>query len=254
MASDVKKDLDSNLQAMLSALGELGITPESIDVNRQNAPIEAALGASIGTREEIPGVELGDNELFDAASKVALQLMSGEVPPDVKQTLERYSAEIATQGGLGMSQAATNLQAKDLGLTSLNLKTSGADLALGIGQAQERSKIAQAELNVGINQFNENQKTTWNALEVENNRWRATFSLGLGELDLAKDKGRLAIFDLISRNQTVAQTLINDLIINNSQSSIEGIDQNLEKIKTNLAGLNEEIAESFSMFDDLESP
>lgn len=77
--------------------------------------------------------------LLDASAP----LLRGEIPQDVKDQVMRSSAYQSLSGGFSGSQMAHALTARDLGLTSLNLKDKGAQLALAGGNsAQQWSKLA----------------------------------------------------------------------------------------------------------------
>jgi hypothetical protein len=55
--------------------------------------------------------------------------LAGEIPQDVQDAISRNAAAKALGGGYGGSQMHGNLVARDLGLTSLNLKERGVDSA-----------------------------------------------------------------------------------------------------------------------------
>jgi hypothetical protein len=90
-------------------------------------------------------------KVLESADRMSLQalqntesLLRGEIPDDVAAQLRRNAAEIAQQIGV-RGQAAGNLVARDLGLTSLQLQTQGlsqAPAALGLG-AQAYSIVNQ---------------------------------------------------------------------------------------------------------------
>ena len=237
MAKTIKQTVADIQTALQAGLKELGIRTEA-DVQKdvRNAPVANALDSSISTREDVGFIELPENELLNEAADVALQLMSGEVPEDVKATIEQFNAEITQQGGLGLSQAASNVTARDLGLTSMNLIQTGSDLSTKIGDIRERSA-----------QFNQNSRLKWEELDFAKTKWMEQYSLGVGELDLNKDQHRLATYELISRNHNAAQSLINDLIIYNARDEIEGVQQNEEALWKSLTGLNKDIASTFGL-------
>ena len=68
----------------------------------------------------------------DLQSKIGSQLsqqVSGQIPDDVLQAIQRGGAEKALAGGFGGSRAATNLTARDLGLKSLDIINNGISSA-----------------------------------------------------------------------------------------------------------------------------
>ena len=107
---------------------------------------------------------LGDSEsiLKDLAAKNE-SWMRGEVPADVQERLRENAALSARAGGLSGSQAARNLQARDLGLTSMQIQESGMQRAAGISELQKglagiREQRAQylASLQENSRQFGAN--------------------------------------------------------------------------------------------------
>lgn len=72
-------------------------------------------------RKAIPGYD----SIVAKASQNVSSLLSGEIPADVQAKINRTAAGRALAGGFGGSGLARNLEARDLGLTSLNLTTQG---------------------------------------------------------------------------------------------------------------------------------
>lgn len=80
-------------------------------------------------------------EMRDQADRLNSAMMAGEVSPDIQRNLARTAAFKALQGGFSGSAAASNLSARDLGITSLQLSQQGQqnsmawrDLLFKIGQ------------------------------------------------------------------------------------------------------------------------
>jgi hypothetical protein len=65
-------------------------------------------------------------------------LLSGQIPQDVQDLVQRNSAYGAMQGGFAGSQMSGNLTARNLGLTSLDLMGQGANMAAQGGNAAQR--------------------------------------------------------------------------------------------------------------------
>ena len=78
--------------------------------------------------ESIPGW----SELQAKRSSAANSFLSGSLPPDVEAAVRRGSVGRAIEGGYGGSPAGRNLEARDLGLTSLDLINRGAGLTSDI--------------------------------------------------------------------------------------------------------------------------
>lgn len=71
--------------------------------------------------------------MLTAAGKAATNMASGILDPETVKQISMISAEKALKGGLGISQAGRNLQARDLGLTALDLQTKGIEAATNLG-------------------------------------------------------------------------------------------------------------------------
>jgi len=74
----------------------------------------------------------GYGEMQKQRGTTALSLLRGELPQDVAEQVARRSATRAVAGGYGGSQAGTNLTARDLGRTSLDLMRLGSQEAQGL--------------------------------------------------------------------------------------------------------------------------
>ena len=71
----------------------------------------------------------GYSGLRDKTTGTISSLLDGEIPSDVSDSVRRSAAARATYGGFGGTGMARNLEARDLGLTSLDLTTKGLDAA-----------------------------------------------------------------------------------------------------------------------------
>lgn len=78
--------------------------------------------------QSIPGY----SELQSKRAGAASSMLSGDLPPDVARAVRASSASRALEGGYGGSPAGRNLEARDLGLTSLDLIGRGNDMTSGI--------------------------------------------------------------------------------------------------------------------------
>ena len=88
------------------------------------------------------------NDLL-ARRSMATKFMTGEIPSEVKDQVEMLAAEKSWRGGFGTSPRATNLTARDLGLMSLSLMQTGADMA---------DKLTRFEVDMAITDANEEYK------------------------------------------------------------------------------------------------
>lgn len=78
--------------------------------------------------ESIPGW----SDIQAKRAGAASSFLSGSLPPDVEAAVRRGSVGRALEGGYGGSPAARNLEARDLGLTSLDMINRGAGLTSDI--------------------------------------------------------------------------------------------------------------------------
>lgn len=76
-------------------------------------------------RVAIPGYD----DIVKKGSGLIQSYLAGEIPADVTQQIQRNAAERAGASGYGGSGMARNLEARDLGLTSLQLTQQGLDSA-----------------------------------------------------------------------------------------------------------------------------
>jgi hypothetical protein len=76
-------------------------------------------------REAVPGYDT----MTGQASKDINSQLRGEVPKDVQEFITNTAASRALAGGFSQSGLARNMEARDLGLTSLNIMNRGLDSA-----------------------------------------------------------------------------------------------------------------------------
>ncbi len=76
-------------------------------------------------RAAIPGYD----DIMNKGSGLVQSYLRGEVPKDVQDQIGRNAAERSLSGGYGGSGMARNLEARDLGLTSLQLTQEGLSSA-----------------------------------------------------------------------------------------------------------------------------
>lgn len=97
--------------------------------------------------QSIPGY----SALQAKRSAIASDLLNGSIPADVAQQIQRNTAARALSGGYGGSQAASNLTARDLGLTSLDLINRGQQYTSGILSSTPLARLQNSSdlLNIG---------------------------------------------------------------------------------------------------------
>lgn len=147
----------ASIKGNLAALSPLEQLASGVNMfNRQQR--------SQAVNQAIPGFEGINN----AASSDISNLLHGILSPDVSSAVSRGSNARAVAGGYGGSPAADNLQARDLGLTSLNLQQQGLSALPGYLGATSSLLLPQ-EFNLGsgfvspgqqisAQQYNENNR------------------------------------------------------------------------------------------------
>jgi hypothetical protein len=137
-----------------------GPKPQKVDLSTVSLQDpNAALGQYAYQGVQLPGVEQTANQadilsnqayqrnisqLYPGAtsqisqiSNLASSYLSGIIPQDVQDQIQRATAQQSLQGGYGGTQMARNLTARDLGLTSMNLQQLGMGMTgTGIGLAK----------------------------------------------------------------------------------------------------------------------
>lgn len=148
---------------------------------------KAALAKAFSDIEESDAVLSAKyDELLGSASSLAKDMMAGKIPKDVEYQIRQQTAERSLARGLGSdSQAARNLTARDLGLTSVDLATKGVTIGTEVARLFEakrqfsrtyelnmrqfldstrRTDLAEIEVGEGSRQFNVNAELQRNKL------------------------------------------------------------------------------------------
>jgi hypothetical protein len=198
---------------------------------KDRKPAESRFPPSeVGAPGEFSMIDLPENELLIQGERTAQQFLSGELPDDVRQQVERIASERAVQGGTGLGQGGRNLVARDLGLTSVDLQQRGLQSAFQLGDVRARREGMQLESSVDKFEVTQSINQRYASLREEMRQWDDRFSVMVQEGDLNSDRMRLAVTDLISTNQRFMQGLINDLTIANSQQSINHLQSNIDDL------------------------
>lgn len=108
---------------------------KAISANERNLTADERLvsGANLFSRQQITDMLNatipGFSGIQTQASENIESLLQGNIPQDVQDAIARSDAASALTGGYGGTQASRNLQARDLGLTSLQLTKEGLSSA-----------------------------------------------------------------------------------------------------------------------------
>ena len=174
-------------------------------------------------RQDVDVSQLPEDELLQQAKGVASELLAGEIPKDVQQQVEQIAAERALGGGLGQGEAARFLTARDLGRTSLDLVSQGAEIGFQASELEQRQNLAQADLTRQTSQFNEELNLKYQTLQEDLRRSEDNLLKLSIDTDLKEDQINLAAAELVSKNQQFMQGLTRDLVIQNSRFEVAGL-------------------------------
>lgn len=169
--------------------------------------------------DPIPADIIPEDPLLTQATSLAESYMLGEIPDDVAKQVRQQAAFQANQGGVA-GQLAGNLEARDLGRTSLQLQEKGISTALAIGDQNLRREMFNEDLELKVNAFNESVR-----------EWEDRFATMVREGDLAENQLDLHGAELLLKSQQFVQAGINDLIISNSRYAIDNVQENINSLQ-----------------------
>lgn len=149
-------------QQLDTAAGNLGVLPSSEELGSQvNDFMRGERGKTLAT---IPGL----TDIEGQTTKDLSSWLRGELPADVSSAVSRASNARAYAGGYGGSGMGRNLQARDLGLTSLNLMQSAVPLGQQYAQNEYRMR-AVPEYDPTSMFLNPMQSAQFNAAQQQQN-------------------------------------------------------------------------------------
>lgn len=107
-----------------------------------------ATGVNLGAQDDITAVLEkaipGYSPMQASRSQAVQSFLKGEIPMDVAKAVSRGAAAHSLEGGYGGTPAGRNLEARDLGLTSLNLVDKGLGEAGRLIQTTQLPRLMQA--------------------------------------------------------------------------------------------------------------
>lgn len=138
----------------VNASESLDFTVEDVSTERLASEYGVS-SISESTDESTVGREKQIDADVESLRGYANQLLSGELPDDVSEAVRKATAAGALARGISSgSQLTRNLTAKDLGLTSLDLQSKGAEVLGSVTEFQESRqqyretyKLSMAELS-----------------------------------------------------------------------------------------------------------
>jgi hypothetical protein len=117
-----------SLPSPTSGLAQYGQQAQDIPQVQQTATA-ADTSSNQAYQAMLSGVDPGLMSSISQIGSLANTYLSGQIPQDVQDQIQRATAQQSEQGGYGDTQMARNLTARDLGLTSLQLQQTGASMA-----------------------------------------------------------------------------------------------------------------------------
>jgi hypothetical protein len=160
MSANEAKRKKSNIKRLIETndvpLDVDSVTGEAITTATKNQTGVQAMEKSQNTfnlaeiqrlmRESVPGYD----EIIGSQSAAIQSYLKGELPPDVQAQVLRKSAGKSLMGGYAGSQMHTNLTARDLGLTSLELQTMGMPQSNAFRSSIPMAKLADYSNYLGL--------------------------------------------------------------------------------------------------------
>jgi hypothetical protein len=155
-------------------------------------------------------------EMSQIADNNAAAMMSGRISADVQANLARSGAFRSLNGGFGAdSSMGRNLQARDLGLTSLDLMSRGDEMARNWRQLNYNTRVSGTQVDPGSIMTNNGLSTQQALAAAEANAARAqTANLAAADIGTA---GALNTFN--SQNNALGATYGNNLNAVGAESS-----------------------------------
>lgn len=136
---DLQKEQSKAIKGNIASfddISKLGQLYQDYFIKQENALLP-------GYSENLAKGEAGVGKLLDVGN----QFLTGELPQDVKDQIQRSSAYQSFAGGFGGSQMSHGLTARDLGLTSIDLMKQGAAMiGQGGNSAQQWSSMARGNM------------------------------------------------------------------------------------------------------------
>lgn len=111
-----------------AALGQYAYQSQQLPGVQQTAT-EADTLSNQAYQQMLLGVDPNLKTQIGQIGTLASSYLSGIIPQDVQDQIQRATAQQSLQGGYGGTQMARNLTARDLGLTSMNLQQLGTTMA-----------------------------------------------------------------------------------------------------------------------------
>lgn len=152
---------------------DIASTYEALDI-QDTGPSEEAQAAEAATTQFS-----GDIQKLREVNESYLR---GEISGDVAAQLRRGSAEAALAGGLGTeSAAARSLQARDFGMTSMQIQQQGM---------QQQTQIAELQSNLSSmleqrSQFNQSIELDKKRLEEQSRQFSSQYGLDVANVNLS---------------------------------------------------------------------
>jgi len=202
----------------VSTVGQLGGSQSSLALS-QGVPQD--VGNPLDSGEDLTSVNRVFDELTGQMSDVSKSMMSGKIPEDVVKQIKQMAAENTLSRGLGAgSPAGRNLTMRDLGRTSLDLVSAGAQIA------DTTAKLAETR-----RQFNIQQTQQWK--EYRN----SVAQTGLSAAELSERSRQFNVSSALSASELLGKTLASYHDMARLYSQQEGSEANMGKLTTDFAGL-----------------
>lgn len=165
--------------------------------------------------------------------KYSQQLLTGQIPADVSEAVRKASVAAGMQRGVARGQMGRGLTARDLGLTSMQLREQGAATAaqaagLGLSQAEfaqrqrefgistaEEARRFDVTTQVGAEQFNA-------SLTVDQRKFFADLSNNINQFNITTSEGIRQFTESMSAEESrFARNLLENVRQFNTQTELQ---------------------------------
>lgn len=95
----------------------------------ENTAAAADLASNQERQQQLTSVDPDLMKQIQQIGSLSTSYLSGQIPQDVQDQIQRTTAQSSLQGGYGGTPMARNLTARDMGLTSMQLQQTGTSMA-----------------------------------------------------------------------------------------------------------------------------
>jgi len=126
---------------------ESGLKIQPLDLKGSIEPQYAKLRQEVLADNPILGLDETTKNLLAKQGQVTSDMLSGVLPEDVERRVTTIAAARASKSGINLwSQAGRNAEARDLGLTTLDLQQKGIEASQAMIESERKFKTERMQL------------------------------------------------------------------------------------------------------------